>query len=131
MTQKVIDACGLVATGMVVMHGVDSTGTSPTFLVSIYLPNRVAYPNVRIARGSFSGGDILIGMDIITTGDFAITSPGGATQFSFRVPSIGDIDFVRQQNARNLGHGVRKGPPSKKGKQHRRSKKKGKRKGRK
>ena len=37
---------------------------------------------------------MLIGMDIISKGDFAITHPGGHTKFSFRVPSQADIDFA-------------------------------------
>ena len=122
VTQKVIDACGLVGTGMTLMHGVSSSGMAETFLVNIYLPNHAAYPNVRVAKGSFTGGDILIGMDIIATGDFAITSPGGITQFSFRVPSVGNIDFVKQHNAAKFGHGVKKGPSGKGGKSHRRPK---------
>ena len=40
--------------------------------------------------------DVLIGMDIISRGDFAITHPGGRTKFSFRVPSQADIDFVEE-----------------------------------
>src|SRR3972149_10734968 len=37
--------------------------------------------------------DILIGMDLITLGDFAITNKDGQTMFSFRHPSLGHIDF--------------------------------------
>ena len=38
--------------------------------------------------------DLLIGMDIITIGDFSISNVGGNTTFSFRVPSIKTVDFV-------------------------------------
>ncbi len=37
--------------------------------------------------------DVLIGMDIITQGDFAITNLNGNTMMSFRVPSLTHIDF--------------------------------------
>jgi hypothetical protein len=33
-------------------------------------------------------------MDIIAKGDFAITGKSGNTKFSFRMPSIADIDFT-------------------------------------
>lgn len=42
--------------------------------------------------------DILIGMDIITLGDFAITNVGGKTVFSFRTPSTKMIDYVEEIN---------------------------------
>ena len=44
----------------------------------------------------FSGGDVLIGMDIISQGDFAVTNHGGITKFSFRMPSVTHIDFVEE-----------------------------------
>jgi hypothetical protein len=37
--------------------------------------------------------DVLIGMDIIGEGDFAVTHQDGKTTFSFRVPSLKTIDF--------------------------------------
>ena len=41
------------------------------------------------------GIDILIGMDIITLGDFVITNYNNKTVFSFRFPSSEVIDFVK------------------------------------
>ncbi len=38
--------------------------------------------------------EMLIGMDVITQGDFSITNFEGKTTMSFRVPSIKNIDFV-------------------------------------
>lgn len=38
--------------------------------------------------------DILIGMDIITRGEFAVTTFKGFSQFSFRYPAQGHIDFI-------------------------------------
>lgn len=102
ITQKVIDDCGLVATGMTQMHGVSGTSIVETFLVNIYLPNRVAIPEMRVCIGDLGGtADILIGMNVISLGDFAITNPGGNTQFSFRVPGQADIDFVRDSKKDN------------------------------
>ena len=42
-----------------------------------------------------SGIDMLIGMDVITLGDFALTSSDDAICFSFRYPSQGLIDFTK------------------------------------
>ncbi len=54
--------------------------------------------NVMIASGKLGQGmDILIGMDIITLGDFAITNYNNKTVFSFRFPSSEVIDFVKSE----------------------------------
>lgn len=39
------------------------------------------------------GLDVLIGMDIISLGDFAISNYKGTTQFSFRIPSQEHVDY--------------------------------------
>jgi predicted aspartyl protease len=64
------------------------------YAINLFLPNQVAFKFVRVTEGVLNGFDLLIGMDIITTGDFSITNIGGKTTFSFRVPSIKEIDFV-------------------------------------
>ncbi len=74
ITQAVIDACGLIATGMTKVHGVHGASVAETFLVNITLPNNVMFSNIRVTKGEFSGADILIGMDIINQGDFAVTN---------------------------------------------------------
>lgn len=44
---------------------------------------------------ALSGGcDALIGMDVITLGDFSITNHKGITCMSFRCPSSHEIDYV-------------------------------------
>lgn len=66
------------------------------YIISISLPNRLNIENVMIASGKLGPDiDILIGMDIITLGDFAITNYNNKTVFSFRFPSSEIIDFVK------------------------------------
>ena len=40
--------------------------------------------------------DVLIGMDVIKYGDFSITNTNGKTTFSFRTPSIKEIDYLKE-----------------------------------
>jgi len=96
ITQKVIDQCGLKPTGMTVVHTAQGTTTTETFLVCILLPNKVVLPEVRVSKLPIRGADVLIGMDIISQGDFAVTNKDGKTVFSFRMPSMECIDFVKQ-----------------------------------
>lgn len=106
ITQAVVTACGLTPSGVTdVRHAAGKSEKVPTYLVNIGLPNGVGYTGVRVSIGQFSGGDILIGMDIIGTGDFAVTNVNGVTKFSFRHPSIEDINFVRDSRAPQFQRG--------------------------
>lgn len=98
ISTKVVDECGLKPIGMTrVFHAGGSTENCEVFLVSIFLPNKVVVPTVRVTKGVLAGCDVLIGMDVISQGDFAITHHGGKTTFSFRLPSREQIDFVKQE----------------------------------
>jgi hypothetical protein len=77
-------------------------GTLPTtgHLVNVGLPNAVMFGMVRVASMVLHRGiDVLIGMDILGLGDFAVTHHQGKTTFSFRVPSRHEIDFVAEEKA--------------------------------
>jgi len=96
LTQKAIDKCGLKPTGMTDVHTASGPGTSPTYLVNVFLPNRVMMAKVKVTKGTIHGDiDVLIGMDIISQGDFAISNHQGKTAFTFRYPSCECIDFVK------------------------------------
>jgi len=93
VTQKVVDACGLKPTGMVKVQTVGGERLSETYFITLYLPNKVAVSNINVCRGEVAGADVLIGMDIISLGDFAISNYGGQTVVAFRLPSKETIDF--------------------------------------
>ncbi len=95
VTSNVVAQCGLKPSGMVDVHTAQGSHTTETYLVGIHLPNRVAFPSVKVSKGTIRGFDVLIGMDIIGTGDFAVTNRDGKTVFSFRIPSMECIDFVK------------------------------------
>lgn len=86
ITQKVIDQIGLKPIGMEINHTAMGSHNTEAYLIAAFLPNRVCFPSMRVTRGVILGFDVLIGMDIITTGDFAITNLGGKTACSFRFP---------------------------------------------
>jgi hypothetical protein len=56
---------------------------------------------VRASENTVEGCDVLIGMDVITTGDLAITNHNGKTTFSFRAPACEEIDFVTEIDRHN------------------------------
>ena len=96
VTQNVIDQCQLEPTGMTDVHTAQGSHRTETYLVCITLPSGVMFPNLRATKGILRDCDILVGMDIIGQGDFAVTNKDGNTVFSFRMPSLELIDFMRQ-----------------------------------
>ncbi len=96
VTQNVIDQCQLEPTGMTNVHTAQGSHRTETYLICITLPSGVTFPNLRATKGILRNCDVLVGMDIIGQGDFAVTNKDGETVFSFRVPSLETIDFVAQ-----------------------------------
>lgn len=98
ITKRVAKALGLVQTGVALVNHAAGQSFKPKYVVNIMLPNNVGIPYVEVTEGDLTGEDVLIGMDIITRGDFAITNVGGKTTFSFRIPSVETIDYCKQPN---------------------------------
>ena len=96
INQKVINECGLKPIGIAEVSTANDKRLSSVYFVSIFLPNRVFFPQLRVTEGTISEADVLIGMDIITRGDFAVTNSDGRTTFSYRWPSTERIDFVEE-----------------------------------
>ena len=64
-------------------------------LVNISLPNGVMFQMTLVSKIALQGDiDVLIGMDILGAGDFAVTHQNGCTTFSFCVPSQREIDYT-------------------------------------
>ena len=105
VTKKVVDALGLKPITKVKVNHVGGEDYSNVYLVNIALPSNVIVQGVRVTEGklpSMSNANVLIGMDIISHGDFAVTNFSGKTTFSFRTPSIEEIDFVSKANLANF-----------------------------
>jgi len=80
---------------------VTAAGTSyisNVYKVDILLPNKVAVNDVRVTEAkNIEDSEILVGMDIITIGDFAVTNAEQETFFSFRYPPADKhIDYYRE-----------------------------------
>ena len=68
------------------------------------MPNNLIVQNVRVTECQDTTGKfgLIIGMDIITLGDFAVTNANGNTTVSFRIPSVEAIDFVKEFNEKKF-----------------------------
>jgi len=93
----------LIPTGVRQVHTASGILDTETYLVDIFFKlNKVAIRNMEVTAVKLGNADMLIGMDIITMGDFAITNADGRTTMSFRTPSMKLIDFVPESNLHNM-----------------------------
>jgi hypothetical protein len=114
ITQKVADELELKPTGVKEVRHAKGKSDANTYLVNISLPNGVMVCHVSTTEVDLIPDDnvsddkqpqLLIGMDIIGIGDFAVTNFEGKTTMSFRTPSVSEIDFVPKANETNIMEG--------------------------
>jgi predicted aspartyl protease len=98
ITKSVVDKLGLISTGFAKVYHANGSEVVNTYNVNIALPNNVEFHSLRVTEGKLNNGDVLIGMDIISNGDFSVCANEGKTIFSFQFPSTHSIDFVKEFN---------------------------------
>ena len=100
ITENVVKALGLLPTGMSHVNTANGSTIQNTYIVDIVLPNGLIVKDVTVtgATALSGGSEVLIGMDIITLGDLSITHHKGVTCMSFRIPSLHEIDYVKNIN---------------------------------
>jgi len=103
ITQDVVDALGLRPTGVTNVKHAGGVSLANTYLVNIGLPNGVAFRDLTVTLAPLADAQMLIGMDIMSQGDFAVTNVGGLTVFSYRYPSIKTIDYAKEADAIQRG----------------------------
>ena len=70
-------------------HSTNGVTRKPMYNIAIMLPNGAGLPKLSVVEGDFEGHDIIIGMDIITLHDFALThNKVGELIFSVVFPPI-------------------------------------------
>lgn len=107
ITQNVVDQCGLAPIGMTKVQTADGEVDAELYLVNMGLPNQVGFMHLQVTKANLgANADVLIGMDIISQGDFTVTNKGAVTVFSYRYPSVVHIDFVREHNEAHLRHRI-------------------------
>lgn len=87
---------GLVSFGKVKMQHANGDAIVNTYIVNLLLPNNMEISTLPVMEGAMTDVDLLIGMDVITLCDFAITNKDGKTIFSFDIPSCHETDYSKQ-----------------------------------
>ena len=93
ISSKVVAELGLQPRGKVEMYHANGVSYVNTYFVNLLLPNNMEVQILQVMDGNLPDADILLGMDVIGLGDFALTAPQGKTLFSFSQPSQYAIDF--------------------------------------
>jgi hypothetical protein len=96
ISTNVVCFLGLKPIGKARVFHANGESTVYTYLINISLPNDIDFSSILVTEGLLSDTDVLIGMDIISKGDFAVTTSDGDTKMSFQIPSTHEIDFVQE-----------------------------------
>ena len=106
ISKKVVSSLGLIPTG----KGKSLTAAGPidvdTYTVNILLPCEVGFSSLQVSCNDMGNVDVLIGMDIISRGDFTVTNHNGHTKFTFQTPSTHDTDYNKELIEINKRHEV-------------------------
>lgn len=105
ITQNVATAIKCPEITKAIVNGVHGEQEVPVYFVKITLNNKSISLNVKVTQCSELSKDggigMLIGMDIITLGDFSVSNHNGETFMTFRKPSIETTDYVEEINLAN------------------------------
>lgn len=102
ITAAAAQRMGLIPVSMTQVSGVHGAEIVPVYSIILTLNNENISVPVRVSEGkapSFSvegDADILIGMDVITMGDFSVSNYKGTTVMTFRFPSLETIDYCKE-----------------------------------
>lgn len=116
ISMDVVSKLNLVPFGQQEIHTPSGTKTVNSYLVDIVLPNNLKISDWHVIDSEIGdqGLDLLVGMDIISKGDFSVSNYDGKTTFTFRTPSQKKTDYVQQLAVQNTL--ARKGGTPHKGK---------------
>lgn len=98
VSSKITKVLNLVPIGKSIVSGYNSNlDVKNSFLVHVGLPTGDVITNVVAMEFDGEDYDMVIGMDIICKGDFALTNKDDRTTFSFRIPSTEELDFTQSK----------------------------------
>lgn len=104
VSHDVIQKLSLTPTGRRMISTPSGAKEVNTYLVNIELLNGVNIDDVEVCETEIGTQkiDLLVGMDIINKGDFAVSNFDGRTVFTFSIPSIKTIDHVKRIKVHNI-----------------------------
>lgn len=104
ISSDMASSLNMISTGVKEIRTPSGSKEVNTYLVDVVLPNNVLVSGLEVCDTDIGKQklDMLIGMDIISKGDFAVSNYNGKTVFTFRTPSTDRIDFAKQISVKNI-----------------------------
>lgn len=91
ISPKIIKALGLKPFGKSGLSSANGVIETDTYLIHVGIPSGSIVTNILALEDDNEDYEVVIGMDIITQGDFAFSNKDGHSTFSFRIPSAEEI----------------------------------------
>lgn len=113
ITRELVNKLSLQPMGAVETHGVHGAQICNTYLISMMFPTAAGFCELQVTEGILKGFDVLIGMDVISHGDFLVTNHNGKTELHFQMPSQGLAGLVQTCNGIAHANGAQPTPPVK------------------
>jgi len=106
LNMNVISNLGLTPTGQIQVHTANGTTICATFLINLILPNGLTVQSLNVSGGNLGPNtEMLVGMDVISAGDFTVQNLNGKTHFSFCYPPFENkYDMLQKANTLNPKH---------------------------
>lgn len=110
ISQEIAEELSLVPCGKAIINTPSGQRESNTYLIDLVLPNDVTVHDLKVTDAILAPQRIglLVGMDIISRGDLAVSHHSDKTVFTFRMPSMKKTDYVAEaklQQALGPKHG--------------------------
>lgn len=93
ISEEVVKTLGLHPIDKARIEGVGGLMDSSIYQINIYFENHLEFKSIDVLSGDIGDYDLIIGMDIITLGDFVVSNKDGKTWFSFQHPAKEHIEF--------------------------------------
>lgn len=99
ITETVVNKLNVVPIKGKEYHTANGKIVAPRYNISLTLQNNVVFSDIQASlfTNNGDGFDFLIGMDIISQGNLAVTNSNGVKLISFEYPTHGTIDFTSMQ----------------------------------
>lgn len=102
ITKEHAEQLGLPIISKVTVSGVSGVHEANVYIVNLTLNNKSISVDIQVTECAALSADkkvgMLIGMDVISMGDFTISNHNNKTTMTFRVPSVATTDYVKLHN---------------------------------
>ncbi len=104
ITPSAVKTLGLVSVGTRDVEGFGGVEASPVHIIDLFLSDLLAFTSLFVAESVKDNGgfEFIIGMDVISAGDFSICQNGGNSVVSYQFPSTHRFDFGKEVLQRNV-----------------------------